>query len=317
MSSKAKTSGKSPVFSRKDYLEMSSTFTQQDIINMGRKFKHSVFKTPFVGKEDLQGMEFEMSPGVAQPVKPYVPILLIPRYPYLPPRADVEPLMPREPREILIPEVEPEVEPVPTPCICTTTIAIVNEDGSPATDTILRNGRLDFRVTGVCCGRLDWSVSVDVGSTLGGSTITSAGVLTAGATSCGSLKVTASCPVCKTSATQYVRVTDAGRWWPTSSIINCYLYNDLWRVYCFEVSGDTRIEMNFWVLDRCESLVFFGRPCHPSVVDSEGKVCPLAHNCTSWTIASAECLAYMARTQPHWRDWCFYHRTTHFWKWQC
>ncbi|MBT9168554.1 MAG: hypothetical protein DDT19_01901 [Syntrophomonadaceae bacterium] len=91
-------------------------------------------------------------------------------------------------------------------------LAIVNENGTPATDTILRSGSLDFRTTGACRETIVWSVSVDVGSTLGGSIITQAGVLTAGATSCGSLRVTANCESCRTSATHFVRVADAGGW---------------------------------------------------------------------------------------------------------
>ncbi|MBI4653549.1 MAG: hypothetical protein HY752_00885 [Nitrospirae bacterium] len=91
-------------------------------------------------------------------------------------------------------------------------LTIVDKDGTPATDTILRNGTLDFKTTDGCCGDIVWSVSVEAGSTLGGSTITQAGVLTAGATACGSLTVTATCLACGTSATQYVRVTNAGRW---------------------------------------------------------------------------------------------------------
>ncbi|MBT9169208.1 MAG: hypothetical protein DDT19_02562 [Syntrophomonadaceae bacterium] len=76
---KSKTSGKSPVFSHKDYLEMTNTLTQQDVINMGGKFRHSVFKTPFVGKEGLQEMEFEMSPGDVQPTKSHIPSLPFPQ----------------------------------------------------------------------------------------------------------------------------------------------------------------------------------------------------------------------------------------------
>jgi hypothetical protein len=91
-------------------------------------------------------------------------------------------------------------------------LTIVNEDGTPATDTILRNGTLDFKTTDGCCGDIVWSVSVEAGSTLGGSTITQAGVLTAGATACGSLKVTATCAGCGTSATQDLRITNAGAW---------------------------------------------------------------------------------------------------------
>lgn len=101
-------------------------------------------------------------------------------------------------------------------------LTIVDEDGTPATDTILRNGTLDFKTTDGCCGDIVWSVSVETGSTLGGSTITQAGVLTAGSTSCGSLKVTATCGACGTSATQYVRVMDAGQWVEISYTPYCF-----------------------------------------------------------------------------------------------
>jgi len=87
-------------------------------------------------------------------------------------------------------------------------LTIVDEDGSPATDTILRNGSLDFKTTGDCCGEIQWTVSPETG----GTTISAGGLLTAGATACGSLQVTATCPACGTSATQYVRVTNAGHW---------------------------------------------------------------------------------------------------------
>jgi hypothetical protein len=100
-------------------------------------------------------------------------------------------------------------------------LTIVDEDGTPATDTILRNGTLDFKTTDGCCGDIVWSVSVEA-ATLGGSTITQAGVLTAGSTSCGSLKVTATCSACGTSAEQYVRVTDAGQWVEISYTPYCF-----------------------------------------------------------------------------------------------
>lgn len=98
------------------------------------------------------------------------------------------------------------------PCDALTITAV---GGGTADDTILAKTTPpesnSYSVSG-CCGTSVWSVSVDAGSTLGGSTISQAGVLTAGATACGSLKVTATCEACETSATQYVRVADGGKW---------------------------------------------------------------------------------------------------------
>jgi len=339
MSSKikpTKTSGSSPVFSYGDYTEMSNTLTQQDYINMGAKFKHSVMKMPFADNKDYPSMEFAMSPGVFQPVTPQFPSFSPPS---APPPLTLDPFAHEcvcggcmviggngdgaeyvagvdlkapctmigintwagifdeydcecNGNEIYVfhsyfgcsgsgshlasPAIGldtwryrgsyPLLCPGPckgdehgysggfqhltdfiiscedvgftltgdgckkekvikiTTCGGTKTIivkkdcgeclpiTIVNENGSPATDTILRNGTLDFKTTGNCCEAITWTVTVDAGSTLGGSTISDGGVLTAGATSCGSLKVTASCPACGTSATQYVRVTNAGQW---------------------------------------------------------------------------------------------------------
>lgn len=92
-------------------------------------------------------------------------------------------------------------------------LTIVDEGGGAATDTILRNGSNDYKTTGNCCEAITWSASGT------GASITQSGVLTAGATACGSLLVTATCQVCGTSDTQYVRVTDvgAGQWVEVSS----------------------------------------------------------------------------------------------------
>ena len=72
-------------------------------------------------------------------------------------------------------------------------------------ETITRNSSAQYTATG-CPSSINWSVSGT------GATISSTGLLTAGATSCGSLTVTATCSACETSAEQYVRVTDAGQW---------------------------------------------------------------------------------------------------------
>ncbi len=73
-------------------------------------------------------------------------------------------------------------------------------------ETITRNSSAQYTATG-CPSNVEWSVS---GS---GATISSTGLLTVGSTACGSLGVTATCVGCGTSATQAVRVTDAGLWW--------------------------------------------------------------------------------------------------------
>lgn len=125
---------------------------------------------------------------------------------------------------------------VPDDCLALT---IVNEDGSPATDTILRGGSNDYKVLGDCKGKVNWSVGVEAGSTLGGSTITQAGVLTAGSTSCGSLKVTATCSAYGTSVTHGVRVTNAGQWVLLTHEVYC---NDGFLNYssvCYE--GNMRV----------------------------------------------------------------------------
>ncbi|MBI4824429.1 MAG: hypothetical protein HY805_09430 [Nitrospirae bacterium] len=128
---------------------------------------------------------------------------------------------------------------------CEPTITIVNEDGTQAKDTMLRNQSNDYKVTG-CLGSVEWSVSGTGGS------ITSEGVLTAGSSACGSLGITATCPKCGTSDTKYVRVPDAGQWepiggcscaffggyscqpvWYCDAYIGKYLYRSFWL--CFEL----------------------------------------------------------------------------------
>lgn len=101
-----------------------------------------------------------------------------------------------------------KIRPSTTAC---SSLTIVDEGGGAATDTILRNGSNDYKTTGDCCEAITWSVGAGTGQ-LGGSTISSSGVLTAGATACGSLLVTAECRACGTSDTQYVKVTDGGQW---------------------------------------------------------------------------------------------------------
>ncbi|MBI4824362.1 MAG: hypothetical protein HY805_09075 [Nitrospirae bacterium] len=113
---------------------------------------------------------------------------------------------------------------------CEPAITIVNEDGTQAKDTMLRNQSNDYKVTG-CIGTVEWSVSGTGGS------ITQDGVLTAGSTACGSLIVTATCSKCGTSDTQDVRVTSSGVWYPIESCYNpevsCGEMESYWFVYTY------------------------------------------------------------------------------------
>lgn len=73
------------------------------------------------------------------------------------------------------------------------------------TETITTNSSAQYTATG-CPSNVAWSVSGN------GATISSTGLLTVGSTACGTLTITATCSGCETSATQHVRVTDAGGW---------------------------------------------------------------------------------------------------------
>lgn len=99
-------------------------------------------------------------------------------------------------------------------------------DGS---ETITRNSNSQYTANG-CCGAVEWSVSGK------GATISSTGLLTAGATACGTLTITATCAACGTSATQYVRVTDAGQWVLESTPYICF---DGSTFTCIIINGDT------------------------------------------------------------------------------
>jgi len=92
-----------------------------------------------------------------------------------------------------------------------------------------------------CCGNVEWSVSGT------GATISSTGLLTAGATACGTLTVTASCSGCGTSATQHVRVADAGRWvfqsmtgYTCGYTSWCHPYPSIWCEQIFCYTGATK-----------------------------------------------------------------------------
>lgn len=102
--------------------------------------------------------------------------------------------------------------------ICCGSLTITDSDGTPATDTITNAFPTNpYAVTG-CCGEVQWTVDATGGSQLGGSTISSSGVLSKGATACGTLVVTAICECCNTTTTQDVRVTDSGHWHSLGSI---------------------------------------------------------------------------------------------------
>ena len=150
-------------------------------------------------------------------------------------------------------------------------LTIVNENGSPATDTILRNGSLNFKTTGTCCGAIEWTVSPETG----GTTISDMGVLTAGATSCGSLLVTASCPDCGTSDTQYVRVTDAGKWIRVRDTQYCDIGTNCSDITC--ISGNTKIYTYYEVDDNVKCPT----PCPSKIY---GVICPLSlYSCPETT----------------------------------
>lgn len=326
----SRVSGKNPAYMKGDYAEVRQTQTQQDLINEGKKFKHSVLKKPYVNNLSYQEMEYEATPlGRGADMTPLAmfprikgfdttPIIDIPeigKYPCecLPCRAGG--LIGKDPvvfvkdakgktRTLLVKKGagiagvpsthqcvgtgietlyificgrqdelihlesahdsmylvnsmtipfsdeskctkidrcachtiginincgkgftdctngrnirvlacsgEAPIKILPSSSACSA-LTIVDEDGSDATDTILRNGSNDYKTTGDCCENIVWSVGAGTGQ-LGGSTITQTGVLTAGGTACGSLLVTATCSACGTSDNQYVRVTDAGQW---------------------------------------------------------------------------------------------------------
>lgn len=91
----------------------------------------------------------------------------------------------------------------PHPCIlgCNPedTLTII---GSDETTT---NSTKQYTTTG-CPGTVTWGIS-------GKGAITSTGLLTTGATACGTIIITANCSQCGTSSTKDVRVTDAGGWY--------------------------------------------------------------------------------------------------------
>ena len=57
-----KVSGKNPAMTKDDYPAMRMKKTQQDLINEGKKFKHSVLKKPYVADLSYQEMEYEATP---------------------------------------------------------------------------------------------------------------------------------------------------------------------------------------------------------------------------------------------------------------
>jgi len=104
-------------------------------------------------------------------------------------------------------------------------------------DTTVKSSTRQYTMNG-CCGEQKWSVSG------AGASISSAGFLTTTSSACGSLLVTATCEGCGTSATQEVRVTDAGTWFLQSQQLNIngsicgYDVNS--NASCIKIEGDTR-----------------------------------------------------------------------------
>lgn len=100
----------------------------------------------------------------------------------------------------------------PHPCLvsCPTPVPLTIS----GTETITRNSSAQYTASG-CPSNVEWSVSGT------GATISSTGLLTVGATACGTLTITATCSACGTSATQYVRVTDAEQWVLINTITSC------------------------------------------------------------------------------------------------
>ena len=176
-------------------------------------------------------------------------------------------------------------------------ITIVNENGSPATDTILKGGSLDFKTIGACCGAIVWSVSGT------GGTITQGGVLTAGPTACGSLLVTASCPLCGTSDTQYVRITDAGKWVLKSETYSCNVPGG----YIFScISGDTKTNTTYFQYKACPPAA-----C-TSYDDGAGGEC-LPMGCSYITPPTGCTL----KSGTPLTGYCTYRKKVGLYKWQC
>lgn len=164
-------------------------------------------------------------------------------------------------------------------------LTIVNENGTPATDTILRGGSKDYKTTGNCCENITWSVSATSGSSKGSAAIASNGVLTASG-ACGTLIVTATCAGCGTSDTQDVRVTDVGKWVLLSSC-------SAGHAACEECMGSTWMD---YVIGKYKYHVLW--LCSPYAVNYGCEVppvtrpcpCPRA-SCPAWACRPDQCAA--------------------------
>ncbi|MBI4823018.1 MAG: hypothetical protein HY805_02155 [Nitrospirae bacterium] len=139
---------------------------------------------------------------------------------------------------------------------CEPTITIVNEDGTQAKDTMLRNQSNDYKVVNedgspaYCSAQ--WSVSATQRSVVGNSTITEDGVLTAGSTACGTLVVTANCSDCGIVSSQQVRITDAGTWSLENQICrHAYTWGACPGGSCYVFSGGYRYRYDYgwYILD--------------------------------------------------------------------
>lgn len=121
-------------------------------------------------------------------------------------------------------------------------------------ETITRNNKAQYTATG-CPSNVKWTVTGK------GASISSTGLLTAGATACGSLTVTASCSGCGTSATQDVRVADAGQWVLVSDCIDtshyghgygwntveCFIGNKRYLIYVDAIQYYADCNLRTWV----------------------------------------------------------------------
>lgn len=86
-------------------------------------------------------------------------------------------------------------------------------------DTTTKNSTKQY-TSADCCGEVQWTVSGK------GATISSTGLLTTGSTACGTLTITATCTECGTSATQDVRITNAGTWTWIENINNTAIWHN-------------------------------------------------------------------------------------------
>ena len=163
------------------------------------------------------------------------------------------------------------------------------------TETITRNSSEQYTATG-CPGNVEWSVSGT------GATISSTGLLTAGATACGSLTIAATCTACETSDTQDVRVTDAGQWVIVGSCNASGYYCNAF-VSVLKVEGN-----NQYYLGWCTACTSYEGGCSP---------------CSTYCNFTCDNTSPSRAQSPIYHEGCFGTRPfcnivfwTH-WKWKC